>query len=667
MKIHIDLESFSELDIKKVGGYRYAAHPSTEILMVAYSFDDGPVKIWDMYDDEFPVDLIGALSDPGVEKRAFNANFERIMFRDVWDLETSPIEWRCTMIHAWYLAFSGGLADVGKQMGLPQDKQKLDTGRKLIQKFCKIQPSNHKIRRHTRDTLPEKWEQFRQYCIGDVVAERGIEELLVNYPVPEHIWDEWFIDQAINDRGVPVDRALVDAAVVLDHVAKANLKEQMNATTGLANANSVQQLKPWLEKQGIELPNMQKETLEALQPTLTGLPAEVVRQRLSVSQTSTTKWAAFQRALMPDDRVRGMFAFAAAQRTLRWAGRLVQLHNLKRGYKGADEQVELIYRPHAAAGLFDDPLDLLSNTIRAAITAEPHRSLVVVDLSAIESRGLGWVSGCLEMNKIFAEGRDTYRAFGAHHLGVDEDQITDDQRTWYKPPVLGCGYQLGPDGLITYAEGYGVDLAADEAADLVALFRRVYHEVPEMWYWLINAFAELINEGAAATSVLVWRDMINIAWDGPFIRIELPSGRHLSYFQPEMRMLEPPWSKKRRALARERGEPLPEKELKATVTYMGRNQYTGQWTRISTHGGKITENIIQAIARDILMYHMTLLHEKDAKIVGHVHDEVIIDIASEHADAGRVCVERMMSMSPPWASDLLLGAEGFVTQRYKKG
>ena len=665
MEISIDIESYSELDLRKVGLYKYAAHPSTEILMVAYRFGKGPMQIWDMYDGDRPRDLITALQDPTIIKKAFNAQFERVMFRDVWGIDVPAQQWRCIMVWAWYMAFSGGLGEVGRQMGLPQDQLKTKEGRRLIQKFSKPQPKNHKIRRHTRDTAPEDWASFREYCTQDVVAEDAIEDQLVLHPVPDHIWEEWVIDQEINDRGVPVDLELIDAAVELDAWAKAELKDRMNAITGLANSNSRDQLMPWAEAHGVELKNLQKDyierTVEKLDP---GPVRDVLDMRLQVSQTASAKWAAFQTAAQEDGRVRGMFSFGGAQRTLRWSGRIVQLHNMRRGSKDAPKLAEAILQKFPVVHFCERPVDLLADAIRTAITAPEGKQLGVCDLGSIESRVLGCLSGCEAINSIFREGRDTYRAFGKEYFHKAEYDITSEERTFCKPAVLGCGYQLGRDGLIDYAEGYGVTLGGKEAQRLVDLFRAIYPEVPRMWEWLVNAVKQttLTGETMVGYGVSIWMDRT-------FLRIRLPSGRDLSYFRPQIRQVETPWSIKARREAAEEGRDLPARIFRPAFTYMGRNQYTNQWTRISTHGGKITENIVQAVARDVLMYHIRLM--QGWSVVGHVHDEVIFetpdDVWYRPADGSVRDAEVLMCSTPPWIPGLLLGAEGFITKRYMKG
>ena len=658
--INLDFETYSEVDLRRVGVYAYAAHPSTRVELAAWALPGEAVVSWDINDCAFEdSELYQLLLDPSTQWAAWNAQFERVITRDVIGIDIPVERWNCTMQRAWALSFSGGLSDVGKQLNIRQDRQKLADGRKLVHKFCKPAPKSHNADRYCKDNAPEDWARYVQYNIQDVVAEREIAMLLPMLPEREE--NLYRLDQHINDRGAPVDRELIETAVKLESKEKTRLKHELNEYTGLANANSLQQLTPWLEARGVEIPmsfskaenkmkkSLCKDNIEAMLKA--GVPewlSYVLKTRMAVGSTSTKKWKAFRDYVAPDDRVHGMFQFGGAQRTQRWAGRGVQLHNLKQGYENADEVADQILALDEATLriLYGDLLDMLANTVRTAITAPPGRMLAVSDLAAIESRMLGWLADCKAINRIFAEGRDAYRAFGSEYYGKAEEEITKAERKFSKPPVLGCGYQLGADGLVTYAEGYGVNLDEEESKRLVDLWRRLYWEVPEMWYWLLEA-CKTVTE----TRHMVFEGYrVRIHGDERFLYIDLPSGRSLHYYHPRIEMIVPPWG----------GAPRP------TMTYMGKDQYTNQWKRITTHGGKITENIDQACARDVLAEQMLHGYNNGLDIVAHVHDEMVAECDEGHAASTLAYMNQIMNWTPPWAQGLLLGSDGFITKRYRK-
>ena len=651
-RVHIDIESYSELDLTKVGLYRYATHPSTCIQLVSWAVDDGPVQQVDCVGhDGIPVKLLRDIH-PVVgelpELHAFNAPFERIMFEKVWAIKTPLDQWHCTMIHAWSLGYSGGLGDVGKQMGMEPDKVKLAEGKKLVLKFCKPAPKNRKVDVYNRDNSPEDWAKYKVYNQQDVIAERAMKALLDPYPIPYAERQAYLLDQKINGHGLPIDTTLVDNAVRINAEEKALVKLQMNELTGLVNANSAQQLQPWLLLHGLEMPNMQKATVEAaLKLELPPLVREVLLLRAQANQTSTAKYAVVQMATF-NDHLHGVFQFAGAQRTQRWAGRLFQPHNLKRGYPDADQRAELLlHNSRAAIKMIEgNVMTYLSNIMRTVVTAPDGLTLAVSDFGSIESRVLGWQAGCSRINNLFAAGMDSYKDFATEVYHCDYDQVTKSQRGFCKPPVLGCGYQLGGKGLVTYADGMGVSMHETEAQRLVDLWRNLYSEVVDMWYWLKDACIYVTENWEAVSGYAV-----TIRRDNDFLFIDLPSGRSIAYHRPTVEMRTPPgWSRRVR-----------------TLTYMGRNQYNHRWERISTHGGKITENIVQAIARDLLRDAMTEMDNAGMRIVGHVHDEAIVEVDICDAPDTLAGMNYIMSQTPDWAPGLLLGAEGFITKRYRKG
>lgn len=653
IRLHLDYETYSNADIKKVGGYRYAADPSTEILMASYAFDDRPPVLWDAtVDPEVPKDLMAAFLSPEVELHAFNAAFERQITRHVLGLHIPTSRWFCTMVRAWALGFSGGLAAVGEQIGLSPDKQKLSEGSKLINRFCKPAPSNRKADRYTRHTHPEEWNRFCQYCVQDTVAEREMEDLLVGYPTIPQERDLWLLDQDVNDRGLPIDLALVQGAVEIRDAEIIKLKREMNDITGLKNANSPAQLLKWLDEQGAPQPDMTKDSVARTLsvPTIPTPVREVLQCRQQASKTSVKKWDALLAATTDDGRLRGAFQFGGAQRTQRWAGRIFQPQNLPRPSRKDIDVVAgwLALRDRDLVEvIFGDVMGFLSDTIRAAITSPEGKELVVCDLGSIESRVLGWESGCTRINQTFARGFDTYKDFATELFGVTYDEVTEHQRFVSKPPTLGCGYRLGADGLMAYAESMGVTMSYDEAKHAVDTYRSTYPEVPEMWAWYDEAMRAVIDGGGTREGYAV-----QLSRDDNFLFLELCSGRRIAYYKPLILDRTPPWG----------GKPRP------TITYMGMNQRTRKWERLSTHGGMATEQATQGLARDILGYHMTLVEREyqEFTLVGHVHDEVITEVQEGQGSRLVPVIEGIMSTTPPWAPGMLLGAKGFNTKRYKK-
>jgi DNA polymerase len=696
--INLDYETYSEVDLGRVGVYVYAAHPSTRVELAAWALPGQEVQQWDINDgpiEESP--LWALLNDPTQQWAAWNAAFERIITRDVLDINIEIPRWHCTMQRAWAYSFSGRLDQVGDQIGLSQDKRKIAEGKKLVLHFCKPAPKSHKADRYCKDNDPERWGQYKRYNRQDVVAEREIGMLIPFLPEKEQ--NIWCMDQRINDRGVPVDKVLIDLAVALERKEKTRLKNRMNWLTGLDNANSTQQLIPWLLNQNIDVPTKWSKAKHQIVHTLDkdavmrllsgSLPPaaqEVLILRQQANLSSTKKWKAFQDCIGEDNRVRGMFQFGGAQRTQRWAGRLVQLHNLKQGYKDADRVADLlVVFGDVLAG---DLLETLSNIIRAAITAPIGKKLSVVDLSAIESRVLGWLANDDGVNSIFAEGRDTYKAFGSLYYGKPEDEITPDERKFCKPPVLGCGYYLGIAGLITYAEGYGVELDKKTSRKLIQTYRDNYPMVKYLWKDLKEIMrqtivGEVIESDKDFDNRRRLRGLLDPRRDERYFSFRLPSGRRIWYFLPWVRPATPEEIERLRRGAEDWGyDPDRTGNSKGdqqTITYMGMNQYTNKWERISTHGGKITENLVQAIARDILAEQMLNGDKYGLDIIGHVHDEMIVEVSDDAANATEQYMEQLMSWTPEWVytsqeasgdgkwvHPLLLGADGFVTKRYRK-
>jgi len=675
--VHHDFETFSRVDIKKAGGHKYARDPSTEVLMLAYAVGRDRPQIWVPAEGEpMPVDLLELTTDPEVEWHAFNAQFERLIWWHVIG-RTIPLEqFHCTMQHAWSLSFSGGLAQVGEQLGLPDASRKMARGHKLMLKFSTPAPKNHLADRYTHENAPEDWADFKRYCLQDVIAEREIEMLLAGYPIPRQERDLWLWDQDVNDRGVPVDLSLVNRAVHVNNEAKAAAREELESITYLNNPNSNAQLQAWLFAHGVDAPNMQADTLRKIQSESQD-PA--VRQaldlKMQLGKTSVSKWNAFKAATCDDGLVRGMFQFAGAQRTQRWAGRIVQLHNLKSPtIEDPVTAAEDLYLESSLIELLHgNPLDFLSEVIRCAITAPDGCVLTPVDLSSIESRVLGYIANCARINATFAAGMDTYKDFASEYYGVPYAQVTGAQRKFSKPPVLGCGYMLGAGkrpkedgsppgkqtGLIAYAEGYGVDMSYEDAKRAVDTWRAMNWEVADMWSWLGNACQDTTEHWTVHEGYCVRTHR-----DKNFLMIDLPSGRSLHYYVPMVLAKIPPWEQDRI----DAGEIKPaDAKTRPTLTYMGMNQNVGKWMRLTTHPGKITENIVQAIARDVLSFHMLRIESDLGPIIrAHVHDEAVPLVPESEAREYLAHCESVMRIPPPWAPGILLDAKGFITKRYTK-
>ena len=662
----LDYETYSDLDIRKVGGARYVRDPSTEILMLSWSIDRGEVSLWQPHLGRMPAELRDAMTDPHVEKWAFNAGFEEgISTHALPRYEPGVVvprgTWRCSMYLAYGLSFMGSLDKILQQIGFPEEMWKLAEGKKLIQRFSKPQPANHKTRRWGWWNDPDQWERFGAYCVQDNVVERGLREWCQQFdPISNEEWQIWQMDQDINNRGIPVDRVLTSTARGLVGYRKGELKKEMKAITGLDNPTSNQQLSEWIAPYnghyGLNLTDMQAPTLEKNIETCTDpVLKRVLQCKRWVAQTATQKFDSVDLMACEDDTLKGMFVAGGASRTRRWASRGINLQNLKRPIVDdmdawADALKSLALDHYLAE---HELMDLLAASVRAAIAAPRGRKLVVSDLGSIESRVLGWVADCPRINNTFAIDKDTYKDFATELYHIPYEEVTKQQRNFSKPPTLGCGYQLGAKGLVEYADSMGVTMTLDEALIAVDTFRRIFPEVKQMWYWLVETVSLVTTTGGRACGYKV-----DIHRDASFLYITLPSGRRLAYYKPEMRPDTIRWKDRLTGEMRSRQV--------MNFTYMGFNRFTNKWGRISTHGGGLTENIVQAIARDILAYHMRLAVQSGHDVVGHVHDEIITVSPDEWAQARLQHLEDLMRISTPWAPDLLLDAEGYVGQHYRK-
>lgn len=654
--ITIDIETKSDKDIMKCGVYAYADSPHFDILLFAYSVDGGEVQVIDTACDEtIPDDILRCLADESIVKRAFNVNFERICLsrylrdhypqyfesysinEDTVGDYLNPAGWQCTMIHGRTLALPSSLAEVGAVLGTQQ--QKMTEGKALIKFFCTPYDTIDGVPQfHSPADFPDKWEIFKAYNKRDVEAEMEIDRKLSRFPVANSIWQELYLDQEINDRGIAVDMELVEAAVVLDAQAKAKLTSDMQKLTGIENPNSVYQLLDWLEQQGYQSDSLGKAQVKELMKTAKEPVRSVLEMRLQISKSSVKKYTAMQNTSCSDNRARGMFSFYGASRTGRWAGRNIQLQNLPQNHipdlTDAREIVKHGYYDEVEM-LYDDVPDTLSQLIRTAFVPRPGMKFIVADFSAIEARVIAWLAGEEWRMNAFANGEDIYCASASKmfRVPVVKHGINGHLRQKGKVAELACGY----GGSVGAMKAFGADamgLSDDELKNIVDDWREASPKITELWWSVDRAVKKVIkNKTVSETHGLTF------SYESGFLFITLPSGRRLAYVKPRI------------------GE---NKFGGESVTYMGVNDKK-KWDRLESYGPKFVENIVQGIARDLLMFSLqTLSH---CFIVAHVHDEMIIE-APRNMSLPAVCEQ--MGRTPEWAKGLILRADGYECEYYKK-
>ena len=643
----IDIETYSSVSIKDAGLYKYVQSGDFKVLLFAYSFDGEMPKIIDLAQGEhIPLDVQIALFSPEYEKHAYNAAFEwyclskhfQVRAREKW-----LSQWRCTMVHGLYCGMIGGLGKVGEALGLPADKQKDRIGGSLIQKFCVPGKNGKPV---TPAQEPEKWALFKKYCIQDVVTEMEVERRLSAFPIPDTVQAEWEQDMRVNAAGVRLDMDLAEGAVAFSDAETAGLLAQAKAVTGLSNPNSPAQLKTWLGDNLGEVPSsLSKAAVEELLGR-EDLPPKVraaLELRQKLGKTSVSKYKAMLDCVCPDGRIRGLLQFYGASRTGRWAGRLVQMQNLPRNYiEELDYARELVKtgRVEELALVFGNVPDTLSQLIRTAfIPAEGHR-FVVADFSAIEARVIAWLAGEQWRMQAFADGEDIYCASASRIYGVPVVKHGENGHLRQKGKIaeLACGYG-GSVGAMK-AMG-GANLTDEELKQIVDDWRKASPSIPRLWYRLENAAMDAIR-----ACVPVMANGLVFRHEGTpeglrFLTIQLPSGRKLFYCNPFF---------------------APNRFGNDSIHYYGVN--TGSWCELETYGGKLTENVVQAIARDCLAAAMENIEAAGYQIVMHIHDEVILDAPADRADLDTVC--KLMCQPIPWAEGLLLNADGFVGDYYKK-
>lgn len=661
MAIHtlsIDLETFSDVDLKKCGVYKYAESPDFEILLFGVSVDGGEVIVYDLTSgDTVPEEIIKALSDDSVIKWAYNASFERICL-SVWlrrnypqyfssySIEEDtvrnyldPSSWRCSLVWGAYMGLPLSLEGIGKVLKL--ENQKMAEGKALIRYFCvpcKPTKANGGRMRNLPEHDPVKWSTFIAYNKRDVETEMAIQQKLSKFPVPDFLWEEYHLDQEINDRGIQLDMVLVEQAIAIDERSREELSAKMQQLTALENPNSVQQMKEWLTKHGLEVDSLDKKAVKELLKTAPPELAEVLELRRQLAKSSVKKYQAMQNAVCADGRARGMFQFYGANRSGRWAGRLIQLQNLPQNHMAHLEDARSLVRSgdySLLSTLYNSVPEVLSELIRTAFVPREGYKFIVSDFSAIEARVLSFLAGESWRLKVFAENGDIYCASASamFHVPVEKHGQNAHLRQKGKIAELALGYG-GSVGALKSMGALEMGLAEEELQPLVDAWRTSNPNIVQLWWDVDNAVKTTVRQRLDTET-----HGIRFRYRSGMLFIILPSGRQLCYVKPKM------------GTNKFGGE---------SVTYEGVGS-TKKWERIESYGPKFTENVVQAISRDILMYAMrTLSH---CFIVGHVHDELIVECGMD-VSLDAVCDQ--MGRTPPWIEGLNLRADGYETMFYKK-
>ncbi|MGC4018921.1 MAG: DNA polymerase [Muricomes sp.] len=665
--LSIDIETKSSVDIGKAGLYRYAQSPDFGILLFAYQLDDMPEEVVDLaIGESIPEHIVNMLVNPNVIKHAYNAAFEWYCLNQA-GYRTLLGQWRCTMMHGLYCGYTAGLDATGKAIGLPQDKQKQNTGKALIRYFCvpcKPTKSNGGRTWNLPKHAPEKWELFKDYCKQDVVAERAILNRLELFPVPEDEEKLWQMDIRMNAFGVRADTGLIEGALYIDNVSTEHLTEESMHITGLSNPNSVAQLKQWFyDNYRLEIESLNKESVQdlwgklcndvengSLSPEEAEPGMRVLEIRQQLGKTSIKKYVAMDTAKGEDGRVRGLTQFYGANRTGRWAGRLVQLQNLPRNYlKTLDYARETVKKRNyeGLKLLYGNVPDTLSQLIRTAFIPSEGNKFVVADFSAIEARVIAWLAGEQWVNEVFATHGKIYEATAAQMFHVPIEKITKGNpeyslRQKGKVATLALGYQGGVNALIAMG-GLNMGLTEEELPDIVQRWRQANPRIRDLWYAVEQAALTAMQTAQPqAIRGLIFALEGDLVYGQSFLTVQLPSGRKLFYPKPF----------------------LKENQFgKMAIHYYTVGQQTRKWEVTSTYGGKMTENIVQAIARDCLAETLRRIDEIGLQVVFHVHDEVIIDAPME-TEVDEIC--DLMAEPIPWAPGLVLKGAGFESSYYMK-
>lgn len=638
----IDIETYSDVSLPDCGVHRYAASEQFEILLFAYSLNDEPTKIIDLASGEkMPDEIMKLLTDDSVIKTAYNAAFERNCINRYFGLSLKPEGWRCTLVQASMLSLPLSLEGVGEALKL--DKKKMSEGKELIRFFCmpcKPSKSNGGRTRNLPSDEPEKWELFKTYCIRDVDVEKQIRNKLSKFPIPDREQELYCMDQRINDRGIMVDPELITHAVACDLLYKETATKKAYEISGLENPNSVAQLKGWLARKGIEIDSLAKAAVEELVENTDGDVAEMMKLRLALSKTSVKKYEAMERSVCPDGRVHGLLQFYGANRTGRWAGRLVQIHNLPQNHMEDLELARSIVkegRYDLVELLYDSIPDVLSELIRTAFVAKPGCRFIVSDFSAIEARVMGYLAGEGWVMEEFRGAGKIYEqtASKMFHIPIEEITKGSPYRARGKVASLACQYGGAEGALISMGALNFVE--EEELKGLVQSWRTANPHIVNYWYEIDGAVKAAVKE-RKMTKV----GMVTVYYQSGMLKIALPSGRVLSYVRPRMTV---------------------NRFGSESVSYEGVGM-NRKWTRIESYGAKFCENIVQATARDVLAEAMLRLEKKGFDIVCHIHDEVVLEVLEGTSSVEEV--NEIMAVCPDWCEGLPLKAAGFESPFYKK-
>lgn len=640
--LSIDIETYSSVDLRKSGVYRYAESPDFQVLMIAFAYDTDEVQMA----EDITMEFLDALVNPNIIKTAYNANFERVCLSKMLKIKLPPEQWRCTMVHALELGLPGSLDEVAKALGVDQQKDK--NGKKLIKKYCV--PNKEGRQNLPSDELVDTdWQAFKGYCMQDVRTEIAVRKKLEMFGLHENEWKLWAVDQHINDRGICTDPVLVANAMNMNDIYMDKLETEAIAITGVSNPKSLQQLKAWFKQaEGLEIEELNKQTMpELLKQVESDKARRLLEIRREMSKTSVKKYDAMWQGKCSDNRVRGLLQFYGAGRTGRWAGRLVQVQNLP-GNKMSDlDMARSLVRSgdyETVEMLYGNVPDTLSQMIRTAFIPKAGHRFIVADFSAIEARVIAWLAGEQWRLDVFETHGKIYEASASQMFGVPIESIGKGSPLRQKGKVaeLALGYQGGPNALIAMG-ALKMGLTEQELPDIVKAWRKANPAIVSLWQELDNAFATVARREAKKTvyqnDVLTFHIEKNVAF------ITLPSGRKLAYVKPEM-------------------QPHPKFDGREQITYMGVNQMTRKWSRLSTYGGKLVENVVQAIARDCLAQSLSRLENAGYRIVMHVHDEVVLEVPIGESSADEVA--EIMGRPLEWAPGLPLRADAFETDYYRK-
>ena len=645
--LSIDIETYSDVDLSKCGVYKYV-EGDFHILLFAYAFDDEDVKIVDLAcGEELPQEVLDAIGDPNVIKWAWNAQFERTCIGHYLGRVLSPDSWRCSMVQAASLSLPLSLKEAAKALKTGEQKDK--AGENLIRYFsvpCKPTKSNDGRTRNLPEHNPEGWQQFKDYCMQDVRTERDIRKRLEVFPLMEHEWDYYHMDQRINDRGVLIDKKLVEQAIACDLMLSDAMTKKAYELTGLENPNSVSQLKTWLQERGIEIDSLGKKEVAAMITDLDKHSCDqealdMLKLRLQMAKSSVKKYQAADRCTCADGRARGLFQFSGANRTQRWSGRNIQLQNLPQNHISTlDEARELVKMGcfDMVESIYGNTPDILSQLIRTMLIAKPGHKFIVADFSAIEARVLAWLAGEEWRMEAFKNGEDIYCASASQMFGVPvvKHGINGELRQKGKVAELACGYG-GAAGALISMGALDMGLSEEELPDLIDDWRNSNPKIVQFWWDIEKAAIETIKDHKDRQ---VGR--IGVSFSNNTLWLQLPSGRRLAYVKPKLQ---------------------PNRFGRLSITYEGLGQ-NNKWSRIETYSGKLVENITQATARDLLAEAMWRIEKAGLDIVGHVHDEVILEVAEDGVTVEDVC--QIMNQNPKWADGIVLNSAGYQGFYYFK-